>query len=247
MNILDTLTSAAQDAAKGAAMGSAAGPIGAVAGGLGGLVVDIAPEVGRWLFGSAGEKTAGLVAQAVETVTGTPDADAAQTKLKTDPEAATQLRVQLRVIAAQQQAEADRAAVAERAAALARMQVDTTDRAGARGQTSMLAQARSALAWAPALLSGLILTVFGGVVYVVIHGNTILTPSTAPLANVLLGTVAAMATQVANYWLGSSSGSVAKSDQISAMNAAALSAVPGEMVHRLLQQAGPAPTAKATG
>ena len=62
MNLNDALASAA----KGAAAGTAAGPVGAAVGGLGGLVVDIAPEVGRWLFGGGtGQKTAGLVAQAV--------------------------------------------------------------------------------------------------------------------------------------------------------------------------------------
>ena len=70
MNIADTLTSIA----KGAATGSMAGPIGAAAGGLGGLVVDIAPEVGQWLFGKTGERTASLVASAIETVTGTSNA-----------------------------------------------------------------------------------------------------------------------------------------------------------------------------
>lgn len=46
-------------------------------------------------------------------------------------------------------------------------------------------------------------------------GVTLVLTSSVPersdaLANVLLGTLAAMATQVANYWLGSSAGSAAK-------------------------------------
>ena len=58
------------DALAGAAKGAAAGAAGATVGGLGGLVVEIAPEVGRWLFGGAGQQTAGLVARAVEAATG---------------------------------------------------------------------------------------------------------------------------------------------------------------------------------
>ena len=234
MNIADTLTSAA----KGAAVGAAAGPIGAAVGGLGGLVLDIAPDIGWLLFGGTGEKTAGLVAQAVETVTGTSDAEAAQKVLAQDPDAVSKLRLQLMAIVAQQQTEADRAAEAQRAADLAAIQAAAADRSGARGQTTALAQLHIGLARAPAMLSGIILLVFGILIFVVMTKNTLTTDS-LPLANVLLGTVAAMATQVANYWLGSSSGSAAKSDQMAALSAAAQSLVPGDVVHRLLEQAGP--------
>ena len=229
MNLTDALTSAA----KGAAAGAVAGPVGAAVGGLGGLVVDIAPEVGRWLFGGTDQKTASLVAQAVEAVTGTSDTAAAQAVLAQDPAAVSQLRVQLAMIAAQQQAEADRAAEAQRAADFAAMQAAMADRAGARSQTEALAQMRSGIAWAPAVLSGIILLAFGGLIYVVLT-RTGPDERTMPLANVLLGSLAAMATQVANYWLGSSSGSAAKTDQITALSADAQSSVPSNIVRRLL-------------
>ena len=233
MNLKDALDSAA----KGAATGAIAGPVGAAVGGLGGLVVDIAPEVGRWLFGSTGETTANLVAKAVETVTGTSDADAAQDVLAQNPGATAQLRVQLAVIAAQQQAEADRAAESQRGADLAAVQAAMADRTGARSQTQALAQMRSGIAWAPAVLSGIVLVAFGSLIYVVLTRDT-LSDRTMPLANVLLGSLAAMATQVANYWLGSSSGSAAKSDQIMALTADAQSSVPSALVHRLLPTVG---------
>ncbi len=229
MNLTDALTSAA----KGAAVGAAAGPAGAAVGGLGGLVVDIAPEVGRWLFGATAGKTAGLVAQAVEAATGTTDAEAAQDVLAQNPGAVSQLRVQLAMVAAQQQAEADRAAEAQRAADLAAVQAAMADRAGARSQTEALAQMHSGIAWAPAVLSGIVLVAFGSLIYVVMTSNN-LTDQTMPLANVLLGSLAAMATQVANYWLGSSSASTAKSQQIAALSADAQASVPGDIVHRLL-------------
>jgi hypothetical protein len=240
MNIAETLTAATPGSAlggtKGAATDSVAGPVGAVVGGLGGLLLDIAPDIGRWLFGGSGGKTASLVAQAVETVTGTSDAEAAQAVLAKDPEAVSQLRLQLMAIVAQQQAEADRAAEAQRAADLAAVQA-AADRAGARSQTTMFAQLHGTLLWAPAMLSGIILVVFGVLIFVVLTKNTV-TSESLPLANVLLGTVAAMATQVANYWLGSSSGSAAKSDQMAALSASAQSLVPSDVVHRLIQQGG---------
>ena len=235
MNLVDALASVA----KGAATGAVAGPVGAAVGGLGGLVVDIAPEVGRWLFGSAGAKTAGLVAQAVEAATGTTDADAAQAVLAKDPAAVSQLRVQLAMIAAQQQAEADRATEASRAADLAAFQAAMADRSGARSQTEALAQMHSGIAWAPVMVSGIILTAFGSLIFVVLTQKS-LSDQIMPLANVLLGSLAAMATQVANYWLGSSSSSAAKNSQITAMSADAQSSVPRDIVQRLLAPAAAA-------
>jgi hypothetical protein len=124
MNVVDALANAAK---------------GTVVGGLGCVVVGLAPEVGRWLFGNAGEKTTGL--------------------------------------------------------------------------------------------SGIILVAFGGLIFVVLTQNN-LSGTSMPLANVLLGLLAAMATQVANYWLGSA----AKNDQIAALTADAQSLVPSDIVHRLLPE-----------
>lgn len=110
-----------------------------------------------------------------------------------------------------------------------------------------LAQMRSGIAWAPAVLSGIILLAFGGLIYVVLT-RTGPDEKTVPLANVLLGSLAAMATQVANYWLGSSSGSAVKSDQITALSADAQSSVPSGIVQRLLPPITlPGSTNKVTG
>jgi len=225
MNLTEALTSAAKGIAA--------------PGGIGGLVLDIAPDIGKALFGSAGQKAAGQVAQAVEAVTGTSDAEAALAVLARNPDSVLQLRLQLVTIAAQQQAEADRAAEAQRAAELALLRASAADGAGTRSQTEALARARSRLAWAPAVLSAMILLVFGGLVFLVVIRPSL--PDTdLPLANVLLGTVAAMATQVANYWLGSSSGSAVKSDQMAVLSATAQDLVPSDVVHRLMQQSGKA-------
>ena len=135
----------------------------------------------------------------------------------------------------------------KRTADLAVMQADAADRAGARSQTQALAQTGSGITWAPAVLSGIILVAFGALIFVVLtHGAP--EEKAMPLANVLLGSLAAMATQVANYWLGSSSSSVAKTNQIAALSAGAQSLVPSDIVHRLLPPiATPVPTGKAAG
>jgi hypothetical protein len=84
------------------------------------------------------------------------------------------------------------------------------------------------------LLSAVILLVFGVLIFIVLT-KPALPENGLPLANVLLGTIAAMATQVANYWLGSSSGSATKGNQLAALSKAAHSLVPSHVAHRLLQ------------
>ena len=65
------------------------------------LALTLAPEIGKWLFGDAGEKTAAAVAQVVQTVTGTTDEAAATAAIGRDPALAAQLRLQLAQLAAQ--------------------------------------------------------------------------------------------------------------------------------------------------
>lgn len=74
-------------------------------------------------------------------------------------------------------------------------------------------------------LSTLIIVLFGGMLLLVL--TRVIPAESQSLANVLLGTLAAMAGQVANFWLGSSSGSARKDDVIAA-------AMPGEMARALL-------------
>ena len=120
-----------------------------------------------------------------------------------------QLQIKLAEIAASAQVDANRAAEAQRLAELDAMKAAMADVASARSAEIALAQSHSSLAWGAPLLSGIILLAFGGMLFVVLT-RAIPENSTA-LANVLLGTLAAMATQVANFWLGSSSGSASKS------------------------------------
>lgn len=167
------------------------------------LALSLAPEIGRYLFGSTGEKTAAAVAQVVQAVTGTDDHAAAQAAIDANPQLAVQLRVQLAQIAAEQDA-------AARAAELDTMKAYLADVAGARAQTVDLAKAGSAVQWAPVLVSILVLGTFGLVMYVALSQS--LPPGSETILNMLLGTLAAMATSVVGYWVGSSAGSARKTD-----------------------------------
>lgn len=167
------------------------------------LAISLAPEIGKWLFGSTGERTAKAVAQVVQTVTGTADGEAARQVLARDPKVAARLRVELAKIAAAEEAEAQKASLDDLTARL-------HDVADARAQTVALAHAGSKVAWAPAMVSVVVLATFGAVMWAAL--TRALPPGSETILNMLLGTLAAMATSVVAYWVGSSSGSDRKTE-----------------------------------
>ena len=167
------------------------------------LAISLAPELGKWLFGTAGEKTAQAVAQVVQTVTGTPDATGAAAVLARDPAAAAKLRLALAQIAAQQEQ-------AQRQDDLATLQAQFADVQDARRQTVALAKSGSAVQWAPAVVSFVVLATFGAVMVAALTRS--LPAGSETILNMLLGTLAAMATSTVAYWLGSSSGSDKKTE-----------------------------------
>lgn len=188
------------DLAKGAAAGSVVPGIGSALGAAGGLALDLAPELGQWLFGPQSDATVKAVTTAVEAVTGTTDA-AAQVSALANPDLASQLRMSLAGIAA------DRAAAAAKAAQDA-LVAQLADVASARSTTVQLVHDGSPMAWGAAIVSVIVLVTFGGVMALALFRA--LPPNAEPILNVLLGTLGAMATSVVSYWVGSSIGSAQK-------------------------------------
>jgi hypothetical protein len=169
------------------------------------LALALAPEIARWLSGATAETTTSSIAKAIQTATGTSDPDAAGAVLQRDPSIATQLRVQLAQIAAEQ----ERAANATDLSALI---AAYSDAANARNQTIALSSQKSAIAWSAPVISGLVLVTFTAVMTLVLTCGVPAGSETA--ANMLLGTLAAMATSVVSYWVGSSAGSARKDEQL---------------------------------
>ena len=169
------------------------------------LALSIAPELARWLFGDKAEATTAAVSSAIARVTGTPDEAAAQAVLARDPQVAATLRVELARIAS----EAD---AAFRQAELGTLQAALKDVADARAQTLGLAQAHSIVQFAPAVISGLVLVTFGVVMFAAL--TRVLPEGLQTELPMLLGTLAAMATSVVSYWVGSSAGSASKTQML---------------------------------
>ena len=193
-----------EDAASGAAAGSVVPGIGTALGAAGAVALDLAPELGQWLFGPASAPVIGVVQGAIKSVTGAEQPDA-QLKALADPALAGELRVRLAEIAAT-------AASAASAEAHEQLVAQIADIASARSTTTQLAQAGSPLSWGAAIVSVVILATFG-----VAMAMTLLRaipPNAEPVLNVLLGSLTAMATSVVSYWVGSSVGSVRKDARI---------------------------------
>ena len=192
------------DAAKGAAAGSVVPGIGTALGAAGGVALDLAPELGQWLFGPGSANTVKAVENVVQTVTGSADAGD-QVQALTNPDLARTLRIQLASIAATSCADAAKAAQDQLVAQLA-------DVANARATTVQLAQTGSPMAWGAAVVSVVVLTTFAGAMLMTLLRA--IPENAEPVLNVLLGSLTAMATSVVSYWVGSSVGSARKDDRI---------------------------------
>ena len=191
--------------------------------------------VGLFAGPTAGALTA-QVGSIVTSVTGVADphtddgAAAVKVALSGKPELLADLQskiIEAHLKEVQVQAEA---AKADADARTAQIVAAVASQDSARQQTVNLVKAGSSIAWGAPVISCLILVAFGGMLYVVMSKS--IPAGSEPLAMVLLGTLAAMATQVANYWLGSSAGSAAKNGTISD----ALASAPGGAAPRPLGQ-----------
>jgi hypothetical protein len=159
------------------------------------LALNLSPDLARWLSGDAAEATAATISQAVQDVTGTNDPVAASTALHNNPSVSARLRVELAKIVADRENAAQTASVSS---------------SGSR--TSAPTVQRSGLAWSAPVVSGIVLLTFATVmIFVLTHT---LPAGSETMANMLLGTLSAMATSVVSYWVGSSAGSARKDEQI---------------------------------
>ena len=142
--------------------------------------------------------------------TGSADPGAAGAALAGDPRVASELRCRLAEIAAGMAETARRAELDGLAARL-------RDEADARAQALAAAQGtteagRSPVVWGAPVVSVVVLAAFGGAMALTLLRT--IPPGSEAVLNVLLGTLAAMATSVVSYWVGSSAGSARKEAQL---------------------------------
>lgn len=165
------------------------------------IALSLLPDLVKAIAGDTAGKVAEAAASAVAAVTGTDDPVRAQQILSEDPAMAAQVRIRLAEIAAEQ-------ARAERQADLDEQRAMLLDVQSARAQTVALAQAGSAVQWAPVVVSVVVLVAFGIMGWAIL-GKAIPTDN-KEAAMLILGNLAGMAGTAVAYWLGSSAGSARK-------------------------------------
>ena len=151
-------------------------------------LAQLAPIVAGWLGGDRAAEKVESVIDAAKKVTGTLTGEAALAKLQADAELV----------------KAFEAEVTER------MKLDMQDRTSARALTASLAQTGHKAAWSAPIISLVVSAGFFAMLYVVIMEP--IPEGSRETATILLGTLAAGFTQVLNFWLGSSVGSMRKTD-----------------------------------
>lgn len=199
------------------------------------LVLKLAPQLAGMIFGSKGADATAKVAAVVQTVVGDA-ADlsapggvaAAVAHLQTNPQASQDLATQLASLQVQMQKEQDAAEEALRQDALDELKTRLADTTSARDMATELAKAHSGLAYGGVVVSVVIVAAFGWTTYSVLTDH--LSATDGQFGSILVGTLAAMATQVANYWLGSSVGSNAKNALLANAQNSLATSVPGTMV-----------------
>ena len=196
------------------------------------LVLSLAPQLAGMIFGSKGGEAADQVLGIVRNVVGVDPttaegAAAAIAAIQGNPDAARELQSKLGELHLRMLTEQNRELDQQREDALKELQSRLADVGSARAHTVTLAGTNSFLAYGSMILSGLILIGFSTMLYIVLTSQ--MPQDNAALANVLLGTLAAMATQVANYWLGSSSGSAAKNSALAGAQTALANSVPADL------------------
>jgi hypothetical protein len=199
------------------------------------LVLRLAPQLAGLIFGSKGADATAKVAAVVQTVVGdVADLNApggvaaAVAHIQANPQASADLAVQLATLQLQMQKEQDDAAEAMRQDALDELKTRLGDTSSARDMATELAKAHSGLAYGGVVVSVVIVAAFGWTTYSVL--TTHLSATDGQFGSILVGTLAAMATQVANYWLGSSVGSSAKNALLANAQNNLATSVPGTML-----------------
>jgi hypothetical protein len=162
------------------------------------ILAQVVPQIASWLGGDDAEDVARQVTTVVSAVAGGTD-EAAVAAAMADPKQRAALVEQLARISAEREKVRD-AAITER------LKATLIDLADARQQTIALASRGSRLAWMPAIVTFILLLVFGATLLVVFTGA--IPAANTRLADQLIGGIYTLVTTAVAYWVGTSRGAV---------------------------------------
>ena len=199
------------------------------------LVLTLAPQLAGMIFGSNGAEATVKVAGVVQAVVGDVadlsapgGAAAALAHLQANTQASADLTAKLAELHLQMQKQQDDENEASRKDMLDELRLRLGDASSARDMATELARSRSSLAYGGVVVSVVIVAAFGWTTYSVLNNH--LSATDGQFGAILVGTLAAMATQVANYWLGSSVGSASKDALLANAQDSLATSIPGSMV-----------------
>ena len=175
------------------------------------------PSLITHLFGARASTVAAEVAQAVTTVVGSADPEAARAAMA-DPGKAAELQAALAKVAA----DADTAA---RQAELSELVARLGDVADARAQTVSLATSHSPIAYGAPVVSLVVSAGFIAVVYALMFKAV--PADSKDMLNILMGTLSTCFIMVVGYWVGSSAGSKDKDGILGKLAGAAEGSIRG--------------------
>ena len=178
--------------AKGAMAGSVLGPVGTIGGGLLGIGLSMAPQIGRWLGGDKGNEVAVQVREMVASAAGTDDPDVASAALAENPDKAQELQVALAKLSADREEQYLKYQ-------FERMRLDLQSEMDARATTVALAKEQHPLAYGAAVVTTILLALF---CYTIVSGGNIDVD--------LKETLKVLTVAAVTYWVGSSRGSASK-------------------------------------
>lgn len=199
------------------------------------LVLGLAPQLAGMIFGSQGADVTTKVAAVVQATVGeaadlnAPGAAAAAVGvIEADPHVSADLAAKLADLHLQILKEQDQEADQLRKDTIEELRTNLADVGSARTMATELAKTHSGLAYGSVVVSVVIVAGFILTTYAVLTNH--LSANEGQFGSVLVGTLAAMATQVANYWLGSSLGSNTKNALLANAQNSLATSVPAEFV-----------------
>jgi len=199
------------------------------------LVLSLAPQLAGMIFGSQGAEVTNKVAGVVQAAVGAAadlnapgGAAAAAALIEADPHVSADLAAKLADLHLQIEKEQDQEADQLRKDTIEELKTNLADVGSARTMATELAKTHSGLAYGSVVLSVVIVAGFILTTYAVLTNH--LSAGEGQFGSVLVGTLAAMATQVANYWLGSSLGSNTKNALLANAQNNLATSVPAEFV-----------------
>lgn len=180
------------------------------------LLVGLAPKVAEWVAG----KNAGSIVEKVTEIArksiGVNSIDELESAIASDPNKALEFKLAMINAASEEKRMEHESSMAQLQGKVDEVKAYLEDVQSARNQTVELAKSHSYIAWGSVVISVLVMSAFGVMLYITATYD--IPPSQKDNVSGLLWTLNTLAVAVVSYWVGSSAGSAQKSSLMELMS-----------------------------